>query len=395
MWLVGPATMVTAAFIGPGTVTVCTLAGVSFGYDLLWALLFSVLATTVLQEMSARLGWVTQAGLGQAIRETTTGWRRLLFFVIVISAIVIGNAAYEAGNIGGAVLGVETVAGSSAFWPLVLGGVAFLALFVGRYKVIEMFVGGLVLVMSICFVVTAVLLRPDLGELMRGFVPRVPGDSLLTVVGLVGTTVVPYNLFLHASSVPEKYGRDARLSDIRSETVFAIAVGGVISMAIVVVSGTALHGTGIQIDSAAAMARQLEPLLGSWARTMMGVGLFAAGISSAITAPLAAAYAAQGLFGWGATYDDKRFRAVWIGILGIGVLVASVGIKPVLVIRFAQIANGILLPVIAIFLVVLTQRAALMGAHRNRAWQTVAGIAVVLITCALSVKALGAVLGLI
>jgi Mn2+/Fe2+ NRAMP family transporter len=86
---------------------------------------------------------------------------------------------------------------------------------------------------------------------------------------------------------------------------------------------------------------------------------------------------------------------VWIGILGIGVLVASVGIKPVLVIRFAQIANGILLPVIAIFLVVLTQRAALMGAHRNRAWQTVAGIAVVLITCALSVKALGAVLGLI
>jgi NRAMP (natural resistance-associated macrophage protein)-like metal ion transporter len=386
--------MVTAAFIGPGTVTVCTLAGVGHGYDLLWALLFSVLATMALQEMAARLGWVTQAGLGQAIRASADGWKRVLFFVIVISAIVIGNAAYEAGNIGGAVLGVEAISGSTILWPLAIGAVAFVALFIGRYRLIEKLMGALVLIMSICFVATAIVLRPDLGDLIGGFVPRMPSDdSLLTVVGLVGTTVVPYNLFLHASSVSEKWKADASLKDIRTETAFAIGVGGVISMAIVVVSAAALHGTGIEIRSASDMAIQLEPLMGRWARIMMGLGLFAAGISSAITAPLAAAYAARELFGWAPGLSRPGFRAVWMGILGVGVLFASVGIKPILVIRFAQIANGILLPVIAVFLVVLVNRDTVMGTHRNHLWHNVAGIAVVLITCVLSFKALNAVLG--
>ena len=103
----GPGLLVTAAFVGPGTVTTASVAGARFGYALLWALLFSVLATIVLQEMSARLGLVTRAGLGEALRSTfTKPWLRWSCVALVVGAIGFGNAAYEAGNITGAAAGL-------------------------------------------------------------------------------------------------------------------------------------------------------------------------------------------------------------------------------------------------------------------------------------------------
>ena len=109
----GPGALVAAAFIGPGTVTVCTLAGVNFGYDLLWVMLLSVFATMVLQEMSARIGIVTGRGLTDVIRTQlkNLSLTRYIVLLVILSAIVIGNAAYEAGNISGGRLGLETLLG--------------------------------------------------------------------------------------------------------------------------------------------------------------------------------------------------------------------------------------------------------------------------------------------
>ena len=119
----GPGALVAAAFIGPGTVTVCTLAGANFGYALLWALLFATFATIVFQEMAGRLGTIAQQGLGEALRESfaTTYWKWPIFSLIVV-ALYAGNAAYEAGNLSGAALGVETIFGASSglFTPSVL-----------------------------------------------------------------------------------------------------------------------------------------------------------------------------------------------------------------------------------------------------------------------------------
>ena len=136
---IGPGLIVTSAFIGPGTVTVCTLAGVKFGYSLLWAMGLSILATVVLQEMAARVGIVTQKGLAAIIRqEINTPVFKILTIVLVLSAIVIGNAAYEAGNISGGVLGLETLIGEFALeigttkiklLPLVIGILAFILLY--------------------------------------------------------------------------------------------------------------------------------------------------------------------------------------------------------------------------------------------------------------------------
>ena len=123
--------MIAAAFIGPGTVTTASLAGASYGTTLLWAILFSIAATVILQEMTVRLGVIGRLGLGEAIRKKfTTSWIRIIVSILIIGAILIGNAAYEAGNITGAVLGFEHYSitlGNRNFNPaiLILGAIAF------------------------------------------------------------------------------------------------------------------------------------------------------------------------------------------------------------------------------------------------------------------------------
>ena len=392
--LFGPSTLVAAAFIGPGTLTTCTLAGVRVGYDLLWVLVLSIAATVVLQEMAARLGWVTGAGLGEALnRQFQRGLARLLVFFLCIGAILIGNAAYEAGNIAGGVLGMDVLVGPLKIWPVVLGGAAGALIYLGRYQWVERLLIGLVLVMSAAFALTALLIQPDLGAVLRGFLPRLTteADGLL-IAALVGTTIVPYNLFLHAAAVSEKYGPGDSLRDLRLENAVGICLGGLVSLLIMITAAGA--GAAVaEVRSAADMALVLEPLAGSAAKYLMGVGLFAAGLSSAITAPLAAAYAARGLFGWPDSEADGRFRAVWLAVLLIGVLVAVVDLPRVLVIQFAQVTNALLLPLIAGYLLWLCNQRTVMGRRVNSLAANLLGGLVILVTVFLGLRGLYLVFG--
>ena len=203
--------------------------------------------------------------------------------------------------------------------------------------------------MSVVFLITAVLIKPDLSQLLSGlFIPSLNGENQLAVLALIGTTVVPYNLFLHASSVSQKWKEANQLKDLKRENAVSISLGGLISMAIVITSAGTVFGKGV--SGISEMAMQLEPILGSWSSYFLAAGLFAAGISSAITAPLAAAYTARGIFGWSSEMTSWKFRGVWLFILVIGTLFAMLGYRPVQVIQLAQIANGILLPVVVGFL---------------------------------------------
>ena len=387
----GPSTLVTAAFIGPGTLTVCTISGTNFGYTLLWVLLFATIATIVLQEMTARLGLVTQSGLGEAIRsQINNPIARLAAITLVFTAIIVGNAAYEAGNISGAVLGVEGVLGNQLPWPLVIGLTSLTILFIGKFKLIERILIGLVIVMSIVFLVTAILVKPNVGEVFSGlFIPSINDSNQLAILGLIGTTIVPYNLFLHASSVSQKWKRADQLGDLQIENAVAIGLGGLISVAIVITSAATIFGSGV--SGINEMAMQLEPLLGSWAKYFLATGLFAAGISSSITAPLAAAYTARGIFGWSGEASDFRFRLIWIFILVIGTIFSMAGYKPIQVIQVAQIANGILLPVIVFFLIYLCNKKSLLNDYVNKNWQNALAVLVILISLIVSFRSLNSV----
>ena len=313
---IGPGALVSAAFIGPGTVTICTLAGVGFGYNLLWAMLLSIIATIVLQEMAARLGIISQRGLSEVIRsEIKNPIFRKFVTLLILSAIVVGNASYEAGNISGGILGLETIFGDGTvnfgsfsinMMSILIGVIAFILLYIGNYKFLEKVLITLVILMSISFLVTAVLTKPDILAVLKGtFVPKFPEKSLLMIIGLIGTTVVPYNLFLHAALVKEKWKTEADLKHARKDTIIAIGLGGLVSMAIII-SAAAIQST--DISNAADLAKSLAPLYGSFSTYFLGLGLFAAGITSAITAPLAAAYVAKGCLGWTGGLKSKRLE---------------------------------------------------------------------------------------
>lgn len=386
----GPSTLVAAAFIGPGTLTTCTLAGVHGGYNLIWALLFSIFATIVLQEMSARLGFVTQRGLGEAISDQfEQAAARFAFFFLVIGAILVGNAAYEAGNISGGVLGLDITVGDSPAWPILLTLVAGGLLWMGKFKWIERFLIGLVMLMALCFLATVVLVGIDWSAFFSGFVPRLEDKHLTLILGLIGTTVVPYNLFLHASTISKKYKAGANLRDIRRENTVSILLGGLIS--ILIVCTAAASRTHVQeVNNAADLALQLAPALGKSATWLMGIGLLAAGLSSTLTAPLAAAYAAKGLFGWDSE-SNWKFRLTWAIILLAGCLVVLTGAKPIRIIQFAQITNALLLPIIAGFLVYICQQEKILKQHKNSTFANVLGIGIILICLLISFKSLNEV----
>ena len=393
---IGPGPLIAAAFIGPGTVTLCSIAGVDFGFTLLWAMMLSIVATIVLQEMSARLGLISRKGLAGVIREELNNpLLRSLAIILIFSAIVIGNAAYEAGNISGGVLGLSTLFPDTEIWIygfrinyliLILGAAAFIILYSGSYKILERSLIALVFLMSLSFIITAIMTKPDFALVFKGaVVPIIPQGGLLTVIGLIGTTVVPYNLFLHSSLVKEKWEGKDKLAYAVRDTVVAVVLGGVVSMSIIISAAAANIAT---IENAADLAKGLGPLYGDSAKYFLSSGLFAAGITSAVTAPLAAAFAARGIFGWEENMKSMKFRAVWMFILIVGILMASLDLKPIEIIKFAQVANGILLPVISGFLLWVMNRKQVLGKYVNNRFQNIMGFLILGVTLFLGLKSI-------
>lgn len=384
---IGPGAVITAAFIGPGTVTTATLAGARFGYTLLWTLTFATLATIALQEMSARLGVVAHTGLGEALRLRLRGIPRAVGATLVVSAIVIGNGAYETGNLLGAGLGVAGLSGvqSSLFAPGV-GVLAFALLWTGSYRLLERLLVALVALMGVVFVGTAIAIAASWDALAIGAVrPALPGESEHIALALVGTTIVPYNLFLHASAARQRWEGASDLFAARLDTVVSVALGGAISGAILVTA--AGLPAGVSIESAAQMAGALEPTLGAWARSFFSLGLFAAGLTSAITAPMAAAYATAGAFGWGSDLRSVRVRAVWGLVVLVGTAAALAGPAPVPAIVFAQATNGLLLPLIVAFLLWAVNDRAVLGRYANGWLANLVGLFVLAVALVLGARA--------
>jgi NRAMP (natural resistance-associated macrophage protein)-like metal ion transporter len=384
----GPGFLVTAAFIGPGTVTTCTLAGAHFGFSLLWALVFATLATVILQEMAGRLALGSGMNLAEALRKfprsSAGSWG---FILVTLAAITLGCAAYEAGNIIGGSLGMQIVSGiDRQVWGVIISATAVIILSLKSYRIVELILIALVFIMSVAFIGTAIIIKPDILGILKGSLPSFPANSLYLIIGLIGTTVVPYNLFLHSAAVKEKWKSKDALSLMRKDLWVAVPLGGLISIAIVITSAGTLGSSGAGGATgmtAADFASQLEPLFGRFAKVLFGIGFFAAGMSSAITAPYAAAFATSGVFGWKDGKDSPRFRLTWLCVILAGFTVSVTGFKPVGVIVFAQVANGLILPIAAIFLLLVLNNRKTLGPLANTKTQNALAAAAVAIVSVL------------
>lgn len=378
----------------------CTIAGSQFGFALLWALLLSILITIFLQTTAIRIGIISQKSLSNAIvSQFNSRLIRIVSIILILSAILVGNIAYEAGNISGGVLGLESVFGTIKFsngvnaYSLLIGVFAFIILLIGNNRILERILMILVLFMSFAFFLTAIKIGFDIKSFLSGmFLPKFPDNSLLIIMGLIGTTVVPYNLFLHVSLAKEKWKSPDKLKEARIDTLIAVIVGGFISMCIIISS------TSIGLDnlnSAIDLAKGIEPVFGSFSKHLISFGLFAAGLTSAITAPLAAAYVTCGCLNWGTDLKSFNFRIIWFVVLFIGVVCSSLNISSIEIIKFAQVANGILLPTVTFFLILIANSKKVLGNYANSWKNNLISLFVFLITLILGIKSVIKVMELI
>lgn len=394
---IGPGAMVAAAFIGPGTITTASLAGMKYRYDLLWVVVVATMGTIFLQLMVSKLGALSSLGTGEAIRMKfkDSPWR-LLMYVLVICAIFIGNAAYQAGNIIGAGQGLSgllsTDTGNNSYiYYSIIGLLVFLLLNTGKYKIIEKFLVYMVVLMGVTFFFTAIMVRPDWFAVLKGiFLPKIPENSIFIILGLIGTTIVPYNLFLHANTIKNKWSPSYKsYQKSRLETILSVGGGGLITMFIVITVATIQPNQGAAMDQfrIADIMHQLSPIAGDIGKKLMSSGYFFAGFSSAITAPLAGAIAISEVMNWEQErYSSMRFKSLWFTVLVIGTSIAIFSWSPASVIVMAQFTNAIILPLMVIVIFRLLNDQNIMKQYTNTTKDNMVGILIILIAAVPIIK---------
>ena len=384
----GPGVMVAAAFVGPGTVTTASVAGANSGISLLWAVAISVLATIVLQELSIRSALSTDQDLAPLIRQfgDDRGWA-VPVALLILCSVGLGNAAYQSGNLVGAALGLSGATPIS-FIAAVLAAATFAAVLIviDRYRLLERIMLILVGLMTGLLIGLAVACLPELMAAHRQVLDTAQSLDVTLVLALIGTTVVPYNLFLHATAVRRRWSGMAlpdALHQARGESVIAISMGGVVTVAIMIVATVVIAGDTSRpaLEALQMGIDQRFPGAGRWA---IGMGLFAAGLTSAIAAPVAAGWAVCGVMGWDSSSGSKAFKGVALAVLGVGMTFALFASRPVALIVLAQATNAVLLPFVALVLLAIVNSPLIPGDYRNGSRQNLmaAGVIAVVITLA-------------
>ncbi len=334
--------VVSAAFIGPGTITTAVTAGSKYGLDLLWTIVFSALACLALQEIAARITIASGSNLGQILTQKF-GLRKGKFLKYFIGgSVIFGCAAYEAGNILGAVSGLNLLIDvNTQMLTIMLVLIATSILWFGHQKVISNVMLVFVVVMGAAFMVLAFNQDFTFTTIAsKTWNPIIPSGAELITLGLVGTTIVPYNLFLGSG-----ISKGQALGLMRIGLSVSVFFGGLITAAILV-AGTSVSDFTSFENLAVAFQSSIGPV-GSLA---LGCGLFAAGFSSTITAPYASAVIGSTVFD---IQEKRKLAMLWGMVLLVGFTFGISGIKPIPVILFVQALNGFILPLLVYYLIII------------------------------------------
>ena len=335
--------VISAAFIGPGTITTAITAGATQQLQLLWAVTLGTLGCLVVQEVSARIVISSGLNLRQATQKCYGQKIGFGFMVIVGGSVMAGCAAYQAGNIMGAVAGLNLLTGvDEKLLTLCIAIFAFIILWTDKRQLISWLMTGLVGLMGVAFFDLAFRQSFSFSAIISGaIIPTIPSGSEMLVLGLIGTTIVPYNIFLGSG-----ISKGNTIPLMRVGLAVSVVMGGIITGAILIA------GTSVNVfASFPELAVSLKENLGSVGSLSLGIGLFAAGLSSSITAPYASSLIASTLFGW---EDKTKMRWVWAIILATGFAFGVSGIKPIPVILTVQALNGLILPLLVGLLALLS-----------------------------------------
>jgi NRAMP (natural resistance-associated macrophage protein)-like metal ion transporter len=380
--VVGPGIITANVDNDAGGITTYSLAGAIYGYRLLWTVIPVAIALFVVQEMCSRLGVVTGKGLADLIREEF-GVRATVYLMIVLLVTNLGNTMAEFAGLATA-LEIASV----PRWVSVPVGAAFVWWLVtwGTHRVVEkafLLASGF----YVAYVISGVMAKPDWLAVAKYTVTPSFEASLpfvLMVVGIVGTTIAPWMQFYQQAAVVEKGIATRNLREARID----VAVGTIGAVAVVwfilVACGATLHTAGISIRNAADAAHALVPLAGRYAGLLFGFGLFNASLFAAAILPLSTAYSVCEGIGWERGIDHKlreapQFYSIYTLLIALGAGTVMIPGLPLLkVLYLSQVANGVLLPAVLIFMLILANRRDLLGEHVNsRTFNAVAWVLVV------------------
>jgi Mn2+/Fe2+ NRAMP family transporter len=388
MSVIGPGIITGSVDNDAGGITTYSVAGANYGYKLLWTLLPSFIALLTVQEMNARMGIVTGKGLADLIRENF-GVRITFYLFILLLFADIGNTATEFAGVAGSMV----IFNVDKYISVPLAAIAVWILVVkGNYKISEK-IFLLFSVFLLSYIVSAVLAKPDWGQIGREMIaPTIQWDNayIVTVLGLVGTTVAPWMQFYMQSSVIEK---GISIDDYKY-TIWDVVVGCVITVVvaffIIVSCGATLHANGVQINEAKDAAMSLKPFAGVLASQVFAFGLFVASVFSAAILPLATAFFICEAFGFEAGIDKKFSEAPQFYTLFTLTILIAVGIillpnAPLITITiWTQVLNAVLLPVVLICMMLIINKPEIMGEYTNKRYQNVIGWATSIILIVLS-----------
>ena len=370
--VVGPGLITASVDNDAGGITTYSLAGANFGPRLLWTLIPITVALIVVQEMSARMGVVTGKGLADLIRENFGV--KVIFWISL--ALIMANLANTIAEFAGVaaslqIFGVPAWASvpvaAAAVWVLVLKG--------SHRQVEKVFLVASLL--YVAYPISAALARPDWKTYaLAAVTPRLESSAayVTMLVGLVGTTIAPWMQFYLQSAVVEKGIRIEHYRYSRLDVVVGCIVTDVVAFAIVMACAATIFPAGVTVETADQAAMALAPLAGRYASFLFAFGLFNASFFAASILPLSTAYYVCEAFGWEYGIDKKYGQAkqfYWLygSIIVIGAAVVLYPRLPLLrIMLLSQVVNGVLLPFILIFMLLLVNDQKLMGRHRNGPW---------------------------
>jgi manganese transport protein len=391
----GPAYLVSVGYMDPGNWATDIAGGSRFGYTLIWVLLMSNIMALLLQSLSARLGIVRQLDLAQASRKTYN--RTVNFALWILAEIAI--AACDLAEVLGMAIGLQLLFGLPLIWGVsltVLDTLLLLVLQSYGMRKIEIFIIGLVVIIGGAFVVEMILAKPDLGELMMGFIPSIPNDTALYIaIGIIGATVMPHNLYLHSSLVqtrrinPGEKGVWSAIKYNFIDSAIALNLAFFVNAAILILAASTFFRAGMhEVEDIQDAYKFLTPLLGThWASILFGVALVAAGQSSTITGTLAGQIVMEGYLNIRIAPWLRRLITRVIAIIPAYIVILMYGeSRTGELLVFSQVILSMQLGFAVIPLIHFNSDKKTMGQYVIKPWLRIAAWVIAIIIVSLNVK---------
>lgn len=385
---IGPGLLVTVGFIDPGNWASNMAAGSQFGYSLLWVVTLSTIMLIVLQHNAAHLGIAT----GMCLAEATSRFLpRLLGRAILGTAYLACVATAMAEVLGGAVALQMLFGLPLRFGCVVVAAASMTMLLTSSYKQAERWIIAFVSIVGLSFLAELAMVEVDWPRAAVSWAtPSMPAGSTATVVSILGAVVMPHNLFLHSEIIQSMHfeGRGQKVVEERLryellDTLFSMGIGWAINSAMVILAATTFFSRGVVVEDLAAAAATLSPIVGPASSVIFAVALLFAGLSSSVTAGMAAGTVTAGMFG--EEYDiHDRHSSIGVALCFAGAVAACLCVEDAFAgLVWSQALLSLQLPVTVFLLIRLTSSRKVMGRYANSRPLTATLVAIGVVVTAL------------